>query len=105
LPIWQGETAAVRRNDGGMEALVRGGHVADLILACLVLEAIALLAWHRATGRGLPPRAVAALLLPGAFLVLALRFALTGAAWPLIPAALVGALAAHLWDLSRRLRP
>jgi hypothetical protein len=87
-----------------MEAWVRGGQVADLILACLVLEAIALLAWHRMTGRGLAPRAVAALLLPGAFLVLALRFALTGAAWPLIPAALVAALGAHLWDLSARLR-
>jgi hypothetical protein len=104
LPFWQGETAAARRNGEGMEAWVRSGHVADIILACLVLEAIALLAWHRMTGRGLAPRAVAALLLPGAFLVLALRFALTGAAWPLIPAALVAALAAHLWDLSARLR-
>lgn len=87
-----------------MEALVRGGHVADIILACLMLEAVALLAWHRATGRGLAPRAVAALLLPGAFLVLALRFALTGAPWGLIPAALIAALGAHLWDLSARLR-
>jgi hypothetical protein len=87
-----------------MEALVRSGHVADVILACLVIEAVALLAWHRATGRGLAPRAAAALLLPGAFLVLALRFALTGEAWPLIPVALLGALAAHLWDLRGRLR-
>jgi hypothetical protein len=87
-----------------MEGLVRSGHVADIILACLVVEAIALLAWHRATGRGLPPRAVVALLLPGAFLVLALRLALTGDAWALIPVVLVGALAAHLWDLRSRLR-
>jgi len=87
-----------------MESLVRSGAVADLVLACLALEAVALLAWHRATGRGLPPLAVAALLLPGAFLVLALRLALSGAAWALIPAALVGALTAHLWDLRRRLR-
>jgi hypothetical protein len=88
-----------------MESLVRSGHVADVILACLVIEALALLAWHRATGRGLPPRAVAALLLPGAFLVLALRLALTGEAWALIPVVLVGALLAHLWDLRARLRP
>ncbi|BDG72261.1 hypothetical protein [Roseomonas fluvialis] len=87
-----------------MESLVRSGHVADVILACLVLEAMALLAWHRATGRGLAPGAVAALLLPGAFLVLALRLALTGEAWALIPVVLVGALAAHLWDLRARLR-
>jgi hypothetical protein len=87
-----------------MESFVHSGHVADVILACLVIEAVALLAWHRATGRGLAPRAVAALLLPGAFLVLALRLALTGAAWPLMPVVLVGALAAHLWDLRGRLR-
>jgi hypothetical protein len=87
-----------------MESLVRSGHVADVILACMVVEAVALLAWHRATGRGLRPGAVAALLLPGALLVLALRFALTGAAWSLVPLALVGALAAHLWDLRGRLR-
>lgn len=87
-----------------METLVRSGHVADVILACLLIEAAALLAWNRATGRGLAPGAVAALLLPGAFLVLALRLALTGAAWTLIPVALVGALAAHLWDLRGRLR-
>jgi hypothetical protein len=87
-----------------MESLVRSGHVADVILACLVIEAVALLAWRFATGRGLSPRAVAALLLPGAFLVLALRFALTGVAWPLIAMVLVGALLAHLWDLRGRLR-
>jgi hypothetical protein len=96
--------AAMRRNGGGMEAFVRSGHVADLILACLVIEALALLAWRRASGRGPAPRMVMALLLPGAFLVLALRFALTGASWPLIPVALAGALAAHLWDLRGRLR-
>jgi hypothetical protein len=104
LPIWQGESAAARGKDGGMEGLVRSGHVADVILACLVIEALALLAWRRATGRGPAPAIVLSLLLPGAFLVLALRFALTDAPWPLIPAALVGALAAHLWDLRGRLR-
>jgi hypothetical protein len=87
-----------------MEALVRSGQVADVILVCLLIEAVALLAWNRATGRGLAPRAVAAVLLPGAFLVLALRFALTDAAWTLIPVALLAALAAHLWDLRARLR-
>ena len=87
-----------------MEALVRSGHVADVILACLVLEAFALLAWRRFTGRGPRPGDVLAILLPGAFLVLALRFALTGAPWGLIPLALIGALAAHLHDLARRLR-
>lgn len=87
-----------------METLVRSGHVADLLIACLLLEAAALLAWRRLSGRGPRPADVLAVLLPGAFLALALRFALTGAAWVLIPLALLGALAAHVFDLARRFR-
>lgn len=88
-----------------MEVLVRSGHVADILFACLVLEALAMFAWRKATGSGPQPLDVLAILLPGAFLVLALRFALTQAHWALIPLALIGALAAHLFDLWRRLRP
>jgi hypothetical protein len=87
-----------------MESWVRSGLVADIVLACLAIEAIGLLAWRRATGRGPGVGALAALLLPGAFLVLALRFALADAPWWLIPAALAGALVAHLADLRARLR-
>ena len=87
-----------------METLVTSGLVADIVLACLALEAVALVAWRLLHGRGPELGDVLALLLPGAFLVLALRFALTGPAWPLVPLMLVGALAAHLHDLSRRLR-
>jgi hypothetical protein len=87
-----------------MEAWVRSGLVADIVLACLVVEAIGLLAWRRATGRGPTSGGLLALLLPGGFLVLALRFALTGAPWWLIPAALAAALGAHLADLRERLR-
>jgi hypothetical protein len=87
-----------------MEALVASGAVADLILACLVIEALALLAWRRWRGTGPTIPDILALLLPGAFLVLALRVALTGGPWPLIPAALSAALVAHLADLSRRFR-
>ena len=87
-----------------MEALVTSGAVADLILACLVLEAIALLAWRRWRGTGPSVADILALLLPGAFLVLALRVALTGGPWPLIPLALSAALVAHLADLVRRFR-
>jgi hypothetical protein len=87
-----------------MEGFVLGGAVADVVLICLVLEAAALLALRHLAGRGPAPREVAAIVLPGAFLVLALRCALTGAWWPLIPAMLLGALAAHLLDLAIRLR-
>lgn len=87
-----------------MESWVRSGLVADIVLACLMVEAIALLAWRRTTGRGPTTGALLALLLPGGFLVLALRFALTGAPWWLVPAALGAAFAAHLADLRERLR-
>ena len=81
-----------------------GGHVADLVLLVLALETALLLAWHRRTGRGLRPRAVLGLALPGVALVLALRFALTGMGWEWVAMALVGAFAAHLFDLAVRLQ-
>jgi hypothetical protein len=45
---------------------------------------------------------VLGLALPGVALVLALRFALTGAGWEWVALALVGAFAAHLFDLATR---
>jgi hypothetical protein len=51
------------------------------------------------TGRGLPPAAALAMLLPGACLLLALRAALTGAASTVILAWLAAALVTHLADL------
>jgi hypothetical protein len=87
-----------------MNDFFASGHVADLVLAVLMMEALLLFAWHRRTGRGLAPRALAGLVLPGVALVLALRAALVGAGWALVAAALVAALAAHLFDLAVRLR-
>lgn len=88
-----------------MEGFFATGRVADLILLVLAIEAALLLAWHRRSGRGVPPRAVLALVLPGVALVLALRAALTGAWWGWMAACLVAALAAHLLDLAQRWRP
>lgn len=81
-----------------MEWLFRSGHVADLLLLVLALET----AWL-ASGRG-PVSAKAALpfLAAGACFALALRGALTGAAWPWIAAPLAAAGLAHLWDLWSR---
>ncbi|MBB5689889.1 hypothetical protein GXW77_02570 [Roseomonas alkaliterrae] len=87
-----------------MEALIQSGRVADLVLFCLAAEAVLLLTRRRLTGRGPGVADVAAIILPGVFLALALRFALAGPAWPWVPVALAGALAAHLYDLGRRLR-
>ena len=53
-------------------------------------------------GRGWRATDAALRLLPGALMVLALRFALTGAGWPLIALALAASFPVHLADLSRR---
>jgi len=78
------------------------GRAADLVLLVLALEALALLAFQRATGRGPAPRAVLALALPGVALVVALRLALTDAWWGWIGLALAAAFLAHLFDLRSR---
>ncbi|MET3827605.1 MULTISPECIES: hypothetical protein [Sphingomonas] len=47
-------------------------------------------------------RAATLRLLPGAMMLLALRAALTGLAWPWIALALAASFPAHLADLARR---
>lgn len=73
-----------------------------LVLGFMLVEAVALLAWHRRTGRGLPPAVVAAALLPGGCIVVALWVALEGGWWGWVGLALLASLAAHLFDLRRR---
>jgi hypothetical protein len=87
-----------------MSALFATGHAVDLILLLVAVEAACALAWHRHTGRGLSPAAILSLLLPGVFLLLALRGALVNAGWGWIALALLAAFAAHLQDLARRWR-
>jgi hypothetical protein len=87
---------------GGISELLGGGRIADLVLAVLLIEAVALTAYHRRTRRGLVPAAVVLNLAAGAALLLALRGALVGAGWGWIALALAGALAAHLADLRQR---
>lgn len=80
-----------------MAWLFASGHAADLVLAVFAVEALWLVASRR-----LGWRAAATLLLPGAAIVLALRLALSGAAWPWIAAALALSLPLHLIDLAQR---
>jgi hypothetical protein len=82
--------------------LFAGGRIVDLVLAIMLVEAVALAAYHRRTRRGLAPAAVVLNLAAGAALLLALRGALVGAGWGWIALALAGALAAHLADLRQR---
>lgn len=87
-----------------MQALFDSGRAADLILAVLVIEGVALALYHRITGRGLALSAVLPFLLAGAAFALSLRAAMTGAGWHLVAAPLLAALVAHLWDLAGRWR-
>lgn len=85
-----------------MQDLFATGRIADLILAVLVLEALAIHFHHRLTGRGPSLARALPFLLAGACLLLAWRMAAAGLPWPL-PAVLVAAAgAAHAVDLLRR---
>ena len=85
-----------------LAAWLAGGHVVDVAIAVIVLEAVALSAYRRNTGRGLAPRDYLANLLAGLLLMLALRVALAAAPWPWIALALLGAGVAHAVDLRAR---
>jgi hypothetical protein len=87
-----------------LASLFGSGRIVDLILALLLAEAIALYAYHRATGGGIAPLDVLVNNLAGAGLLLALRAALTGAAWTGIAPWLLLALVAHIGDVARRWR-
>ncbi len=87
-----------------MSALFASGHIVDAILALVVLETVLLAVWHRRTGRGVAPSAMAATLCSGAALLLAVRAALVGAWWGWVALALLAALLAHLLDLRGRWR-
>lgn len=86
----------------GMGDLIESGHLVEMILGLTVLEWFGLSAYHRVTGRGVPPGDLAWYLLSGLLLLAALREALVGAWWGWIAACLTGALLAHLVELRRR---
>ena len=75
------------------------GHAVDLILAIMFGEWLVL-----TLGRRWRQSDAALRLLPGALMLLALRAALTGMAWPWIALALAASFPVHLADLSRRPR-
>lgn len=87
-----------------MQELFASGFVIDVALAITALEAMAVVAWHRRTGRGVAPADFLGNLASGVFLMLALRCGVTGAFWGWIAIFLVAALVAHLSDLRRRWR-
>jgi hypothetical protein len=74
-------------------------HLIDLILLFTALEGVILARWRK-----IPARTVTVMLLPGLCLLLALRMAMAGAAWPWVPVALTGALVTHFFDMRERFR-
>lgn len=87
-----------------MAALFTSGRIVDLILALMLVEGLALAAYHGLSGRGPAPLDVVANLGAGAALLLALRFALTGARWEVLAGTLAAAGVLHVADLARRFR-
>ena len=86
-----------------MAELFASGRIVDLIVALVVVEAAVLIALHRSRRRGPGAATVIAMLVPGVFLLLALRAALTAAPWTTIALWLAAALVAHLTDVARRM--
>ena len=87
-----------------MAALFVSGRIVDAILLLVAIEALVLLGVRARWGRGPAPMALLSNLASGAALMLALRAALTGAAWTGIAAWLIVALGAHLAELVLRFR-
>jgi len=87
-----------------MGEAIASGRIVDLILVLMAAEAVGLILYRRATGRGIAPLDLIVNLAAGACLLLAVRAALGGAGWGWIAASLAAALAAHLADLGRRWR-
>ena len=87
-----------------MADLFANGRLVDLILIVVLLEAIVLLLLWRYARRGITPGDLLPNLCAGAFLLLALRFALGGGGWMPACGCLAAAGGAHLIDVSRRWR-
>ena len=86
-----------------MQDFLFSGRAIDVVLLVIVIEFCVLLALRRTDRR----RAALDLffaLMPGAILLLALRFAVTGAEWPWIALAIAASFPFHLVDLVRRAR-
>jgi hypothetical protein len=85
-----------------MAEFFASGLVVDAILALMVLQFALLCALRVVVAKAPPPLGFLPTMLAGAGLLLALRAALTGAAWHMIAAWLLAGLAAHLFDLYLR---
>jgi hypothetical protein len=79
-----------------VEEFFASGRAVDVVLAVLAVEAI----WLKV--RGSLWADIVPALLPAVLMMLALRAALTGMAWPFVSVPLALAFPIHLYDLRRR---
>ena len=79
-----------------MDEFFASGRAVDLVLFVLAIEAI----WLRYRGNILVD--IIPALLPAVLMMVALRAALTGMAWPFVSIPLMLAFPVHLYDLHRR---
>lgn len=79
-----------------MDVFFTSGHAVDVVLLVLAIEAI----WLKARGQSWAD--ITPALLPAVLMMLGLRAALTGMAWPYISLPLALAFPVHLYDLRRR---
>ncbi len=86
-----------------IEALFNSGRVVDLALVVMALMTASVWVYRRATGRLVPIMDMAWTAGAGACLLLALRAALTEAAWPWVAVFMTAALIAYVGDIRRRL--
>lgn len=76
----------------------------DIVITVTLLEGLALLVYHRRTGRGMSPGEFLPNLAAGLALMLALRAGLGGGGWTAVAAGLLVAGLAHVADLKHRWR-
>jgi hypothetical protein len=88
-----------------MRDLVLSGRIVDAILLLVAVELVVLTLIRHRTGRGPGGTLLLPNLLAGCALLLALRAALGGAAWPWSAAWLAAAGVAHVADLAMRWNP
>lgn len=85
-----------------MASWIASGHLVEAIILLTAGEWLGLTLYHWRTGHGPDAWSLGSILLPGVFLLIALRSALVGADWMWVAGALTLALFAHVADLARR---
>jgi hypothetical protein len=84
-----------------MGEFVLSGQAVDVVLIVIAIEFLALVLLRKGSRKRAAQDLFFALM-PGVFLLLALRAALVGADWPWIALLIAGSFPFHLVDLSRR---